>query len=467
MRRFLQSRWSKVLAVVAVLGLSAAWLVAKSAKPADNTVVARVARGEFTVTVTSTGELQAPKFVKIQGPQNAQQAEQYQFKIASLKDEGTMVKKGDIVAELDRSTIAQKMADVDLATQKAEADYESASLDSALTLSTAREDMRTAALSVEEKKLAKDQSQFEAPSVKRQAEIDLEKAQRALVQDSLNLHTKVEQAIAKMASMGSDLARQKNKLQIVKDVMAQYTIPAPADGMLIYMRDWDGKKRGVGSQISSWDPVVATLPDLSVMESVTYVNEIDVRKLDKGQPVTVTLDADPTRKLRGIVTSVANSGEQRPNSDAKVFEVHVNIVSPDTTLRPGMTTGNSIQTYTAKSVLHIPLEALLTDQGIPYVFRRNGGKVTRQEVERGAMNDDEVVIARGLDQNDEVLLNAPTDGAKMQLIRLPGSKVLNGDTAAGDRLPAGKDSVKKSDSSRATPPKSVGTEGSAATARKG
>ena len=45
-----------------------------------------------------------------------------------------------------------------------------------------------------------------------------------------------------------------------------------------------------------WDPGVATLPDLTQMESITYVNEIDVRKLAVGQPVTVTLDADRERR---------------------------------------------------------------------------------------------------------------------------------------------------------------------------
>ncbi|HEY8062421.1 MAG TPA: hypothetical protein VID74_06475, partial [Gemmatimonadales bacterium] len=85
--------------------------------------MARVARGDFAVTVTSTGELRAPKFVKITGPLNAQQAEQYSpIKIASLVAEGTIVKEGDPVATLDRSSIAQKMTDVDLAMQKAEAD---------------------------------------------------------------------------------------------------------------------------------------------------------------------------------------------------------------------------------------------------------------------------------------------------------------------------------------------------------
>jgi len=133
--------------------------------------------------------------------------------------------------------------------------------------------------------------------------------------------------------------------------------------MVIYVREWNGKKKTVNSMVSPWDPTVATLPDLSVMESLTYVNEIDVRKLRLGQPVTVTLDADPSKVLRGTVKQVANVGEQRPNSDAKVFEVVVDIEKPDTTLRPGMTTGNEVETEALSDVLYIPLDALAVGEG--------------------------------------------------------------------------------------------------------
>ena len=79
--------------------------------------------------------------------------------------------------------------------------------------------------------------------------------------------------------------------------MSGFTINAPSPGMVIYVREWNGKKKGVGSQWNTWDPTVATLPDLTQMESQTYVNEVDVRKLSVGQKVSISLDADPTKKL--------------------------------------------------------------------------------------------------------------------------------------------------------------------------
>lgn len=414
-------RWSLGAAVVAFLIVPAAWLMARNPAPAASALVGIVKRGDFRVSVTTSGELKAQKFVEISAPTGAQQAQVYQMKIASIVPEGTTVKAGDVVAELDRSTVASKVAEVTLAVQKAQAVYEQAMLDSTLNLSKAREDIRNLELGQEEKRLAKDQARYEAPTIQRQAEIDLEKAQRGLVQAQADYKTKTEQAKAKMREVGADLERQQNMLKAIQDVMAGFTIKAPAPGMVIYVKEWNGKKRTVGSQVSAWDPGVATLPDLTAMESVTYVNEIDVRKVAVGQPATITLDSDPTKHLTGKVTSVANMGEQRPNSDAKVFEVHIVVEHPDTTLRPGMTTGNTVETARADSALSIALEALNSDKGIPFVFKQSGGGVTRQEVVTGPMNEDAIVIRRGLREGDRVLLVPPKNADDIPLVRLPGS----------------------------------------------
>lgn len=430
-----RSRALRIALVAVALGVPSMLLFARGPETTDNSLVATVKRGKFAVTITAAGELRAREFVEITAPPGAQQAGAYQMKISSIVPEGTVVKKGDVVAELDRGTLASKLSEVTLALQKAQAQYEQAMLDSTLNLSTARENIRTLELGLEEKRLANEQAVYEAPTVKRQAEIDLEKGQRALDQARADYQTKTEQAKAKLREVGADLERQRNMLGVVQQVMAGFTITAPGPGMVIYVKEWNGRKRTTGSQVTSWDPGVATLPDLTQMESVTYVNEIDVRKLASGQPVTVTLDADPSRRLSGTVASVANVGEQRPNSDAKVFEVKVTIAGADTTLRPGMTTGNIIETYTTSDVLFVPLEAVSSEGGIPYVYLKKGGGVVKQEVVTGALNDDEVIIVSGVEEGDHVLLTPPQGHEKLELKRLPGSTRRPGDSntvAGGD-----------------------------------
>src|SRR5438067_1517232 len=432
----IRNRWFIVGALALLLVLPSAWLMARGSAKEDATLVARVKKGEFKVTVTTSGELRATKFVRITAPQNAQAAQQWQMKISSLVPEGTVVKEGDVVAELDRSGIAARMTEVSTSLTKAQAQYEQAMLDSTLNLSKAREEIKTMELGLEEKRLAKEQAVYEAPTVKRQAEIDYEKAQRALEQAKKDYVTKTEQAKAKMREVGAEVSRQRGLLKAVQDFMAGFTIKAPGPGMVIYAKEWSGKKRTTGSQVNVWDPGVAQLPDLTHMESVTYVNEMDVRKVAVGQPVAITLDADPTKRLGGKVTTVANVGEQRPNSDAKVFEVKVEVEQSDSTLRPGMTTGNAIETLRLDTALYVPLEALGSEGGVPFVYKQSGGRVEKDEVVTGAMNDDEVVIARGLAEGDRVLLSPPQDHERLKLVRLspapaapPAPVTAGGDTA--------------------------------------
>lgn len=417
-----------------IVGAPVTWLLARPAATDGAALTATVKKGDFVVAVTTAGELRAKSFVQIQAPPGMQQANAFNVKIQTLVPEGTLVREGDFVAELDRSSLAQRRSDVGLALQKAEALLEQAMLDSTLTLSKAREDIRNLELALEEKRLANEQAVYEAPTVRRQAQIDLERAERGLAQARLDYVTRVDQAKAKMSEVGADVQRQRNILQIVESVMQGFTIRAPAPGMVIYVKEWNGKKRTAGSQVNPWEPTVATLPDLTTMESITYVNEIDVRRVAVGQPVQLTLDSDPTKRLTGTVTAVANVGEQRPNSDAKVFEVKVQVAGADTTLRPGMTTSNTIEASRLTNVLSLPLEAVTSSDSASFVFKRSGGRIQRVEVEVGAMNDNEVVILRGVDEGDEVLLVPPPAWETMPLQRLnPPVNAPTGDTATPAR----------------------------------
>ena len=407
-----------ILSVAAAMVLLAGAAITGGDDASDGPALARVERGELKVVVMTSGELLAKRAVRITGPENAQAAQQFQMKISSLVPEGTLVKAGDIVAELDRSGVGARLADVTTQLAKAQAQFEQAALDSTLNLSKAREEIRTLELGLEEKRLAKEQAVYEAPTVKRQAEIDHEKTQRAFAQAKQDYVTKTAQAKAKMREVGAERDRLANQVRIVQEVMLGFTVRAPATGMLIYEKEWNGKKRAVGSQVGAWDPTVATLPDLKQMESVTYVNEIDIRKVVVGQSVIVSLDSDPSKSLTGTVTEVANVGEQRTNSDAKVFEVRILIAQSDTTLRPGMTTSNAIATAGMSNALIIPIAAVGSDSGISFVYKRDGSRTIRQEIETGPMSDDKVVVLRGLSENDRVLIAPPEDASRLTLVRL-------------------------------------------------
>ncbi|HBQ58970.1 MAG TPA: RND transporter [Balneolaceae bacterium] len=374
--------------------------------------------GEFVVDVTTTGELRAKSSVEIRGPQRAREVRLFNLKIQRLIPEGTIVKGGDFVAELDRSEITGRIQDAMLELQQAQSQVTQVSLDSTLTLSQARDNLINLEYALEERQIALDQSIYESPAVQRQAEIDLDKARRQLAQEKKNYVTKVKQAEARMSEVEADLQEEQNEVDKIRSLLTQFTVLAPAQGMIIYRRNRDGSKVAEGSDISAWDPVVAELPDFTTMESITYVNEVDVQKVTVNQNVEIGLDAIPDKKLSGKVTEVANIGEQRPNSNSKVYEVIIEISETDSVLRPAMTTSNRIVVNRVEDAMFIPLETIHVQDSSSFVFKRSGLYPVMQEVELGLMNENQVIVHRGLSMDDVVYLTVPEDTAGIERVFL-------------------------------------------------
>jgi len=404
----------KVLLTIAggIVVVSGTWWFLSSRNAVQSDVIIKPKKGTFEVSVTVTGELQAKNSIDIDGPQGARSEGIWQMKIARLIPEGTVVKQSDWVADIDKSEVASKLKDAELGIQKAEAQYTQTSLDSALTLSGARDEITNLKSTLEERKLDYEQSKFEPPASIRRSEISYQSAERQLKQANENYQTKYKQSVAKMSQAQAELAKERKKFDGLMTLMQQFTVVAPANGMVIYGREWNGRKKTVGSQISSWDPTVATLPDLTNMESLTYVNEVDIQKIKKDQWVGISMDADPNKKLSGKIVEVANIGEQRPNSDSKVFEVKIQIFEKDTTLRPAMTTSNKIVVAKVQNVMSVPLDCIHTENGKTYIYKKDGSSVVKQQVKVGMINENEAVIEKGISESDELYLSLPTDSGK-------------------------------------------------------
>ena len=329
------------------------------------------------------------------------------------------MEKGGYIARLDQSEIGDKIQQEEIDLQQSMSQYTQARLDTALELRKARDELINLKYDIEEKVIILNQSQFEPPAEIKKAEINVEKAKRTYSQALENYRLKKEKAIAQVDEATAEMLEDKNRLNFLKDLAEQFIVLAPEKGMVIYRRSWRGQKQGVGAAISSWEPVVAKLPDLSKMVSKTYINEVDINTVKVDQKVEIGLDAFPEKKLTGTVIEVANVGEQKPNTDAKVFQLLIEIHESDTTLRPGMTTSNTIVSGEMEDVLFVPLEALHSQgDSISYVFKKDGLSTIKQQVFLGESNSDEVIILRGLEENDIVYLSDPEGMNDKKVIRL-------------------------------------------------
>lgn len=375
---------------------------------AGGDIIVPVKSGPFTVEITTTGELKAQRSMQVMGPIRARQFRINQITIEKMVDEGTVVKEGEFIASLDKSELFGRVADAQTNLDQESAQYEQVQLDTALNLRQQRDNILNLEYHVEEQQLVLEQSQYEPPATIKQNEFNYQKAVRDLEQARENYKIKIKQEQARMAERTARLREVQQEFNQMQELLEEFTITAPQDGMVIYETNWNGSKIAEGSQISAWNPVVATLPDLTSMQSITYVNEVDIRKVKVGQEVTLGLDAFPDKTLTGKVSRVANVGQQRPNSDAKVFEVVILVNESDPLLRPAMTTSNAIVAERLEKAHYVPLEAIhVQNDSINYVHLSNG---TKQEVKLGLSNSNEVVIEIGLDEGDQVYLSIPNWG---------------------------------------------------------
>lgn len=381
------------------------YLQSGGAAEQQNLITSQVRKGDLEVVVNATGELQAKRSVKIRGPQGMRAAGIYQTTIQDLVPEGTIVEEGDYVGKLDRSELANKISTVQTDLEQVQTQLEQAKIDTAIEMRALRDELVNLHFSLREKRLQVEQSQFEAPSVIRQTELELERVQRDINQNEQKYLLKEQQSIAKIREIETLLRQNQMRLQMYLDLSEAFDISAPKPGMVIYERDRGGKKEP-GDQISAWDPIVAELPDLTDMISQTYVNEVDISKVRRGQEVKIQVDAFPEREYTGQVIKVANIGEQMSGYDAKVFEVIVQVDQSDSIMRPAMTTSNEIVMHTYEEVLAVPIEALQSDS-VTFVYKAERGRTVRQEVILGPSNDDEVIVAAGLMEGDEVYLVEP------------------------------------------------------------
>ncbi|GAO31791.1 macrolide-specific efflux protein macA precursor [Geofilum rubicundum JCM 15548] len=375
-----------------------------------------VQRGPFTAEVYSTGQLQAENatFIEVPAELSSRNIRVYEIQVTDLVEEGTVVEKGGFVASLDHSAIEEVLAEAQLELEEELQQLQDARIDTNINMSNLRDGLLNGAVQVEERKLVLEQSVYESPAVKRQAALELQRAEQNLLQLERNYELKERQAQNSVARAMEDVRQDRERVRDIEQLFNALEIKAPMPGMVIYSYDRFGNKIQVGSTVSRWAPRIAELPDLSSMISKTFINEIDISKISVGQKVQVGVDAFPDKKFDGEVITVANIGQMLPNGDTKVFEVIIKLFGSDPELRPAMTTSNVITVNYLEDVLFIPLESVFRTDSTKFVYS-SAPDLTRQIIETGSENANYAVVKQGLTEGQVLLLSAPSNAEDLPL----------------------------------------------------
>ena len=380
----------------------------KSKKTGEEEITCKVVKGPIEIKIHSSGQLESENSENIVLPTvlSSQNVRIYEIKITDLIEEGSVVDSGQYIATLDHKVIEEVLTAARLELEAAAAIIEDAKLDSNLSLSNYRDLIVNSRSDVEERKIVLAESVYESPSVIKKAEMDLNKAERKLFQDIKGIEMRQRQLRSQMERRNIDLRLKQQRVDDLLKLYDALIIKAPKPGMVIYAKDRFGIKIQIGSMLTPWSPIIATLPDMTKMISETFINEIDIAKIKVKQNVTLSIDAFPDKELKGEVISVANIGQPMPKSDSKVFEVNIRVFGSDPDLKPAMTTGNVIQTGTFTDKIFVPSEAVFETDSTKFVYIKKK-KVMRQLVDLGEENEDYVIINKGVTEGEVLLLSEP------------------------------------------------------------
>jgi len=268
--------------------------------PVYNTAV--VSKGSVRQAVTATGQLDAVLSVDV--------GSQISGLIVKLHaDFNTVVKKDQIIAEIDPATYKQKLrqAQADLASTKAS---------------------------------------------NRLQELNTQRT-RELFAKSLVTQQELDQAEAQLAQSNAQLLTREAAVENANVDLARCTIRSPIDGMVISKQTEEGKT--VAASLNA--PTLFTIAnDLAKMQITAAVAEADVGSVVEAQPVTFTVDAFTGRAFTGQVTQVRNAPKTTQNVVS--YETIIAVDNRDLKLRPGMTANVSIIVASRDDTVRIPNSAL-------------------------------------------------------------------------------------------------------------
>ena len=380
------------------------------AKPAS--VIHTVKKEDFESIIACKGEIQSEKAVFITVPDviGDRTLEIYDTQIKDLIPEGSIVKKGDYVALLDQGRIKQLKESTEETLKRVLFNYNDEKIDTAVDLVALRNGLEQFVFDLELKKIEMEQAVFESPAFQRRAQMAYERAQRQL-DARIRAYQMTQKTFRIQVNREEERVKELTlRVQKYQQAFDEARITAPKDGMLIYGRTFGrggSRKLTIGSYVSRQSPLIATLPDLSVLVSETYVEEIYISKIKVGDSARIFIDALKNQEKTGVISNISNVGQEMTGFDSKVFKVNIRISSDNNRIKPAMTTNNEIIISREQNVLVIPRQALFTDGARQFVYLKEFGGVKVRDVECGNQSAKFVVVNKGLEEGDKIYLSKP------------------------------------------------------------
>lgn len=449
-----------VLAVGALLTAWWWWSRPGATAGRDKLVLHTVAREDFLFAVTERGEIESAGVTEVVSEVKSKNTTG--VAILRIVPEGTAVKKGDFLVELDSSALKEEQTAQQVLVNTARAVtvqsrnlYETAeiakkeylegtyvqerqTIESEVfvaeeNLNRAKEyyefSKRLAAkgyvntLQLEADKFAVEKSLKELDAAKTKLKV-LDEFTKAKTLKTLESDIATTQA--KWDSDKKSLALEESKLADIEDQIAKCTMVAPKDGTIVYAHErqgWGGDEFIVkeGAVIRERQAIIR-LPDPTSMRVALTINESLIQHVRPGMPASIALVGMGDRSFRGTVKTVNQYAEPSGwrKANVKEYKALVTIDEPAEMLRSGMTASVTVKCDAVPDALVVPVQSIYAHGPDFYAFvYRSDGVWDARKLKLGPTNDKFFVVEQGLDEGDQVTMSPRKFVGQAKLPPLP------------------------------------------------
>ena len=397
-----------------VFFLFAFLIMACKDKNANQIPMSKAVKGTFFVDLYEEGVLEAVNSVNIASP-SVPMRFGTSMKIAYIVKDGTEVNTGDTVLIFDPTDINKAVTDAQSKLEISAAELEKMKAQQSSDMEELNADYEVTRISHEISKIKLEQAGYESDIMKKQIQLNLEKAEIALQRAKEQIENREKINFEEIKQKNLTIMQDNAVLSEANNALQMLTVTSPSPGIAIVAHNWSSSnKYQVGDQTYSGNPLIS-LPDLAQLKAVVQINEVDIAKIITGLNVEIRPDAFSDSKFTGVVKEVANLAINKTGSTKiKVFPVSIVLNETDKDLLPGLTVSCRIIIDKIDDVLYIPIDAIHAESGKNYVYKKSGTGFKKIEVETGRSNSDFTIIVNGLEQGDEVALIDPFYEAKTE-----------------------------------------------------
>jgi len=391
-RRFVYIGIGVALVLLIVGGLIAA---TSGGTKIDPSKLAKVEKGDLAKSVVATGKVEPITKVEVKSKASGIVKKLY-------VDAGDVVKKGQLLAQLDKEEIAAQVDQSRAALQAAEASLKGANAD----YERAKVDAEGPDVPLLKRAYERAVGMAKEGVVSTSALEDAQKNYELALNKQNVAKAQVTVLRAKMAQAEAQVAQDNANLKQLEEQLSYTDIESPIDGIILSRDVEMGDAVSSILVLGSSATLVMTIGDTSEVYVKGKVDESDIGKVYLGQPARIKVESFKDKTFHGKVTKISPMGVEKDN--VTTFEVRVSINNPGGELKAEMTANAEIILEEHKNVLQIPEGAILYDKDkkasveIPDPKGKEGKR--KIAVNIGISNGAKTELLSGLKEGDQVVL---------------------------------------------------------------